>query len=420
MDSNVNSLAQSAKNEVKVSFYLKKKVSRNGFCPVMGRITVDKEIVQFSCKIDADPSLWDTRAGRANGKSHHARTVNRKIDKINVAVNAKYKEIMSIKGMATADEVKSAYQGILSSQETVLSIFRQHNEDYKKRIGVNISESTWINYDSSYKHLERFIQKKYHVSDLTFRQLDYTFIENFHYYLRIECKLKPNTIQFRLLNLRKMVKTAIGKRIISRDPFFGFSAKREKGSPKFVPIDELNRLINTSLKCPKLVFTRDMFLFSCFTGLAFIDLYNLTNQQIVKAEDGTFWLHTFRQKTGGDVRIPLLEKPLQIIETHKGTTLDDEHRRVFLMKNSQYYYRQLKKLAKQCGIDRNLTFHMARHTFATETCLSQGVPIETVSRMLGHKELVTTQIYARVTHDKIEEDMKALAEKLKGKYILLS
>ena len=175
--------------------------------------------------------------------------------------------------------------------------------------------------------------------------------------------------------------------------------------------------MNTPLKSKSLNAVRDLFVFSCFTGLAYVDLCNLTNQQIVKTDDGTFWLHTSRQKTGNDTKIPLLDVPLKIIEKYKVT---GSNGRVFPMKGRCCTNRQLKKIAKLCGVERHLTFHMSRHTFATETCLSQGVPIETVSRMMGHKRLNTTQIYAKITHSKVNEEMEALSEKLTGKYFFVS
>jgi integrase len=408
---------KTSNENLKLSFYLKKKVSRNGLCPVMGRIVIENDMAQFSCKLEADSALWDTRAGRMNGKSHHARMVNREIDKINVAVNAKYKEIVSIRGQATADEVKNSYQGTAQSQETLLKFFREHNEAFEKRVGVNRAKSTFLNYQSSYVTLERFIRHKYHVSDVAFRQLDYSFIENYDFYLRIDCRMTPYTVVVKMTYLRKMVKIAIGRGIIHYDPFAGYSPKRTKGSQKFVPADELKKLMKTSLKNKSLSVTRDMFLFACYTGLSYIDLYNLTNCRIVKGDDGLVWLNTSRHKTDNESRIPLLDSALQLIEKYKGTTSGDK---VFPMKGCGLMNLQLKKIATLCGIKRRLTFHMARHTFATETCLSQGVSIESVSRMMGHKNLSTTQIYAKVTHNKVNEDMEALSKVLRGQYTLAS
>jgi len=405
---------KASNGNVKVSFYLKKNISHGGMNPVMGRITIGKERVQFSCKLEADPSLWDVRAGRMSGKSHHARKVNSQIDKINVAVNARYREILSAKGQATANDVKNAFSGNASAQETILKLFREHNEDLKKRIGVNRAKGTYWNYRKGYQLLEQFIQRKYHVSDLSFRQLDISFIENYDYFLRIDGKFKPGSVVHKMTGLKKIVRIAIDRGYIASDPFWGYTAERPKKCPKFVPMDELEKLMNMPMITPAVNFTRDMFVFSCFTGLAFVDLFNLTNRQMIKMDDGTTWLNVTRQKTGSISKIPLLDVPLQLIEKYRGTASGD---RVFPMKTATIMNLQLKSIAKRCGIERRLTFHMSRHTFATETCISQGVPIETVSKMMGHKELNTTQIYAKVTQSKEEEDMNALSDVINEKYV---
>jgi len=214
-----------------------------------------------------------------------------------------------------------------------------------------------------------------------------------------------------------MVKIAIRRGIISRNPFAGYSVERPKPVQRYVPAEELKNLIKTPLKNPALDVTRDMFVFSCFTGLSYIDLYNLTGKHIVKADDGALWLNISRHKTATVSKIPLLDIPVKLIEKYRGSGSGD---RVFPVKSSTQMNRQLKEIAALCGIERRLTFHMSRHTFATETCLSQGVPIETVSRMLGHKNMNTTQIYAKVTSNKVDEEMKSLSEKIRGKYVLAS
>ena len=306
-----------SKEKMKVSFYLKKKTSRDGLCPIMGRITIGQDMVQFSSKLEANPELWDTRAGRLNGKSAHARKVNSEIDKINVAVTARYREIVALRGQATANEVKNAYQGSALSQETLLKVYREHNETFEKRIGVNRAKGTYFNYRSAYLSLERFIRKKYQVNDFSFRQLDYSFIENYEYYMRIDCKWKPNTILKKVTFLRKMVRIAIRRKIINHDPFIGYTAERPKASQRYVPAEELEKLMKTSLKSSALDVTRDMFVFSCFTGLSYIDLYNLTNNQIVKGFDGSLWLNIARHKNDNISKIPLLDVAVQLIEKYR-------------------------------------------------------------------------------------------------------
>ena len=405
-------------SNLKVSFYLKKNVSRNGLSPVMGRITIGKnDMVQFSCKLEANSNLWDTRAGRLNGKSNHARQVNKEIDKINVTVNTKYMEIISLRGQTTAHEVKTAFQGAAFSQETLLKIFREHNEAFEKRVGVNRAKRTLWNYQSGYTSLEHFIRKKYHVSDLSFRQLNYFFIENYEYYMKIDCKWMSNTVLQKMTYLRKIVRIAIRRRIINCDPFVGYTAERPKTCQRYVPFDELKKIMKTSLNSSALRVTRDMFVFSCYTGLSYIDLYNLTNHQIVKTDDGSLWLNISRQKTDSESKIPLLNVALKLIEKYRGMGSGDK---VFPMKSCCHMNEQLKKIAEQCGIERHLTFHMARHTFATEICLSQDVPFGTVNRLMGHKDWGTTQIYAKVTHNKVNEEMRTLSELLRNEYQLVS
>ena len=403
---------------VRVSFYLRKKDIRNELCPVMGRITIGKDIAQFSSKLEANPKLWDTRAGRMTGKGFHTRAINREIDKINVTINAKYREIVSNRGFATANEVKNSFQGISTSQETLLQIFREHNQMYEKMAGVNFARKTWKNYEYTCTHLENFIHRKYHVSDLHFRQLTYSFIEDYYFYLRVDCRMKPLTVLKNITSLRKMIKIAIRKKFIGKDPFFGFSSELSKPCHRYIPEEEMEKIMNTLLNDSTLEVTRDMFVFSCFTGLAYIDLYHLAKEQITKDSDGLLWLNIIRKKTGSVSKVPLLEIPMQLIEKYRGKTENSD--RVFPMKSCSATNVELKKIAELCGIDRRLTFHMARHTFATVTCLSQGVPFVTVNRMLGHKKFETTEIYAEATPKKINEDMKMLGERLRDMYFLAS
>jgi site-specific recombinase XerD len=298
-----------------------------------------------------------------------------------------------------------------------LKVFREHNEAFEKKVGVTRAKSTHENYQLSYTSLERFIRKKYRVSDLSFRQLDYSFVEKYDYYLKIDCGLNLGTVVLKMTHLRKMIKIAHRKRIINHNPFAGFCAERPKPTQKYVPADEMKKLMKTHLKSSALNVTRDMFVFSCFTGLSYIDLYNLTVNQIEKDDDGFLWINTSRQKTDNPSKILLLDDALQLIEKYRGTASGD---RVFPMKNSSHMNRQLKTIAALCGIQRRLTFHMSRHTFATETCLSQGISLETTGRMMGHNDLNSTEHYAKVTPGKVHKEMQALSKIINGMYVLAS
>ncbi|WP_308761320.1 site-specific integrase [uncultured Bacteroides sp.] len=405
------------KTGLKVHFYLRKTgEKKNGECPVIGKITIGKDVAQFSAKVTAKASLWDIVSGRVTGKSKHASEVNATLDKISVAINTSYRKLQEEKNTITANEVKNAFQGIASQQETLIRYFARHNEEFKKRVGVNRELSTQVQYENSLNHLKRFMSLKCKLSDIPFTQLDFSFIGKYDFYLRVELKLKPNTILGIMRHLRKMIKLAIGEGIITRDPFEGYSPERPKPEQKYLTRDELNKIMVTPLDHPCRYLTRDMFLFSVFTGLAYRDICNLTAKNIVRASDGVLWIETTRQKTGTPCEIPLMEIPLQILDKYKGLAPDDK---LLPMLSCGKLNKNLKVIAKLCNINKRLIFHMGRHTYASEICLSQGVPIETVSRMLGHRDLRSTQIYAKISNDKISEDTDKLEERIKNKFRLV-
>lgn len=398
------------KTDLKVHFYLRKtSEKKNGECPVVGKIAIGKDVAQFSAKITAKVSLWDVVSGRATGKTKHATEVNATLDKINVAINTSYRKLQKEKTTITANDVKNAFQGIASQQETLINYFERHNEDFKKRVGVNRELSTYVQYENSLQHLKRFMSLKHKLSDIPFTQLDFSFIETYDFYLRVELKKKPNTILGIMRHLRKMIKLAIGEGIITHDPFEGYSPERPKAEQKYLTREELNKIITTPLDHPCRYLTRDMFLFSVFTGLAYRDIRNLTAKNIVKASDGVLWIETTRQKTGTPCEIPLMEIPLQIIEKYKELAPDGK---LLPILSCGRLNKNLKVIAQLCGIKRKLIFHAGRHTYASEICLSQGVPIETVSRMLGHRDLRSTQIYAKISNNKISEDTDKLEKQI--------
>ena len=204
--------------------------------------------------------------------------------------------------------------------------------------------------------------------------------------------------------------------ILSADPFYEYKPVYPKPKQKYLTLAELERIIHTSLTGATLNLTKDMFLFSCFTGLAYIDMYNLTDENIVRAADGILWIRTNRQKTGVSSHVPLLEIPAQIIAKYRGTTSTGK---LLPVPGNSTLNKYLKLIAGQCKIERNLIFHAGRHTYASTITLSQGVPIESVSSMLGHKNLSTTNIYAKITDEKIDEDIATLELRLEGKYTLI-
>ncbi len=404
------------KEELKVLFYLKKNQSKtNGLCPVMGRISIGRTMAQFSAKLEADASKWNAKAGRMDGKSHHTLDVNRKIDKINLSINKHYKELVENKGRITAEEVKNAFQGIASVQQTLLKMYAEHNETFCKRVGIDREETTYKKYCNAYRHLSEFLQKKYRVQDMSFKQLNFAFVEAFDFYLRIELKMKPNSVLRGIIPLRKIVRIAVNKGYITADPFAEYKPIRGKSVHRYLTMEELKKIMSTNFYSYFRNLTRDMFIFSAFTGMAYADIKKLTVKELVTTDDGNLWVVSARKKTGTVSRIRLLDVAVQIVKKYEKERIGDK---VFPMPEYTTVDTNLKRIVQICGIERSVSFHQGRHSFASSVCLSQGVPIETVSRMLGHKDIHTTQIYATVSMQKINSDMKKLSKRIAGKFSL--
>lgn len=410
-------------NELKVSFYIKREsrieksnLKEHVTYPIIGKIIIGNSIAQFSSKLSVPENLWNVKSGRATGKSRIAVELNREINKINLLIHSHYKEILHRTGKVTAVEVKNAFQGIATAQKTLLVHFKDMAEEFRQRIGIDRSANTYPKYNVAYKNLKRFLKEKYHVEDIPLTQLDLPFIEAYDYYLRVERKLKSESIVTIVALLLKAVRIALHRNMITYPPFLGYKLGKPEFVQRTLSADELERLISTPLKSPSQSFIRDLFVFAAFTGLSFIDLKQLTWKHIITEEDGSLWISMSRQKTDISFSVKLLDIPIKIIEKYKGISGIGKDDAVFKVLSHRRISDALKTIAKHCNITTNVSFHVARHCFASQLCLSQGVPIESVSRMMGHRNIQTTQRYARVNNEKIGNDMKALSMRLVNKF----
>lgn len=415
--------------DVKVAFYLKTNVfgkpraeansfalcrgekrctnvnetNAEGRCPVMGRLTVGRSECVFSAKMLAPRSLWVS--GRAKGKSAEAVEINRRLDELRASALAIYREQSAVRERVTAEEVKCLLLGMAYGQETLLDYFRSYIEHFEQRVGVNRTIKSARTYRCAYEHVERFLSERLRLSDIAFSALNRSVVDKFDLYLRTERKLAPNTIVLYMSRLHTVINKAIAAGIITADPFAGYEPPRPERKRRYLTREELQRLMTTPLHSPRLYLIRDLFLFSCYTGISYGDMCRLTVANLETAEDGTVWIKATREKTNIEFEIPLLDLPLRIIDKYRDTAPDGK---LLPMYGNSELNKGLKHLAATCGIDRKLTFHKARHNFGTHITLSLGVPIETVSRMMGHRRLMTTQIYAHVTDRKVDEDPKQL------------
>lgn len=394
----------------KVLFYLKRNApKKNGLIPVMCRITVNGKISQFSCKLDVEEKTWNIELGRVSGRSTVAQETNRMLDKIRVGINKAYQDICDKDNYVTAEKVRNVFLGMGMNHETLLAVFRQHNEDYEKQVGKIKSLRSYWKYCIVYKHLEEFIKQRYKVSDIALKELAPAFITDFELFLRTEKNHCNNTVWSYMMPFRSIIFMAINNGWLQRDPFYAYSITKEETKRGFLSKEEINLLIKGTFKKPSYTLIRDLFIFCTFTGLSWTDMANLTKENLQTSFDGHLWIKTNRQKTGTESNIRLLDVAKHIIEKYDGMTDDNKLLPVPCYVNCK---NSIKVIAKKCGIEKNVTWHMSRHTYATTVCLSNDVPIETLSKMLGHRSIRTTQIYAKITAEKVSRDMEKLSKQI--------
>ena len=380
----------------KVLFYLKRNApKKSGLIPVMCRITVNGKIAQFSCKLDVEEKSWNVKSGRVSGRSIVAQEANRMLDKIRVGINRAYQQISDRDNYVTAEKVRNAYLGLGMNHET--------------QVGKLKSLRSYWKYCVVYKHLAEFVEKRYKVSDIALKELTPAFITDFELFLRVEKNHCNNTVWSYMMPFRKIIYMAVNNGLLQRDPFFAYSITKEETKRGFLTKEEITLLINGTFKKKSYELIRDLFIFCIFTGLSWTDMANLTEANLQTSFDGHLWLNTNRQKTGVETNIRLLDVAKHIIEKYDGMDKGDKLLPVPCYDNCK---NSIKVIAKKCGIEKNVTWHMSRHTYATTVCLSNDVPIETLSKMLGHRSIRTTQIYAKITAEKVSRDMEKLAQRI--------
>lgn len=395
-----------------ILFYINRtKVRKDGMCQLLCNISIDAESQQVGTKVSVDPSLWDSSTGRAAGRSRNALQVNQAIDLLTQRIKKHHKEIKESLGFVTAELVKNALKGIAQKPLTLMQLFKEHNDEFKKRVGVDRKKEAHAQYVVTYNHLLAFIRKKYDTDDVTLRSLDLRFYEDFDLFLRTDRGLQQKTVHQHLYTLKKITKRAFNQGTLRRDPYMKQFPELPPLKSRHLKLEDLEKLMQCQLDRANLCRARDLFIFSTFTGLCHADLTRLSDEHIEQATDGSLWIHMKRQKTGTDFNVRLLEIPLQIMEKYRPERTGE---RIFKVYDRTYMGKLLREIAKKCGIG-HISFHKARHNFGTHITLSQGVPIETVSRMMGHKNITTTQIYAKVTDKKVDEDMKRLKSRTASK-----
>ena len=399
-----------SKSTFKILFYLRKnQVNKDGKASIMTRLSVNGEVSQFSSKLDVELELWDVKLGKVAGNSQKSRQTNNLLDDIRTSLKNHYHEIETHEAYVTAEKVRNAFLGYSTKQSTLLELFKTHNEDARKLVGINKTEATLSKYDRAYRRLGEFMQAKYKITDIALKEINYKFVTDFETYLRTISKCNENTTAKFMQTFRMIVIVAKNNGWIFNDPFSNYKIRLRRVDRGYLTDQEIQTIMEKDFGSNRLEQVRDVFIFSCFTGLSYIDVKQLTAHNICTSFDGKQWIMTHRQKTDTPVNVPLLNIPLTLLKKYEGKLPKGQ---LLPVLSNQKLNSYLKEIADLCDIHKNITFHLARHTFATTTTLSKGVPIETVSKMLGHTNIKTTQIYARITNEKISKDMQLLSSKL--------
>lgn len=407
----------SAKSSFSLVFYINRtKARKNGACPVMLRININGQKVAFHIKRVIMPDDWDTNRYQMKGRTTSARVFNDYIEALRLKTLRVYNELLNQHHEVSPNMLRDAVLGINSAKpKMLLEIWNEHNEGLKKLIGKENSYATYQKFTTARNHVASYLLNQYQLNDISIKQLNYQFIINFSLYLKSEKNIGNNTTTKFLQNFKKIVTIAKRNGWIQNDPFDHIQLKIEEVDRPYLTEKEMKSLMDLQSPFERLNKVRDLFIFSCFTGLAYIDMKQLTKKEIEQNEQG-LWIKTHRQKTGVRANIPLLEVPQKILNRYANVAIMMPDDPLLPMLSNQKLNAYLKELADICGIKKQLTFHVARHTFATTVTMTNGVPIESVSKMLGHKKIATTQHYARIVDQKVGEDMGALALKLQNRF----
>lgn len=400
-----------------VIFWVDQKNAQNYCALIYVRVTVNKKRLNISLKRKIPLDLWDSKTKRLRGNSARVNELNSYLEQVNAKLFQIYQDLKYAQELITTDLVKARFLGeTTGNHKTLQELLVYH----RRKISNSLAKGSIRNFGVTEKYINKFLIKQLKTSDVYLHKLNYRFISDFESFLsEIYPKGHPramshNTIMKHIQRLRKVVTLGYNLEWLEKDPFRRWQTTFEKKDREFLSPSELSNIETIELPLERLDRIRDLFVFSCYTGISYSDLVVLNSGHVRVGMDGKQWIYTNRQKTNSVVKVPLLPQALKIVSKYKNHPITEVTGLLLPIVSNVKTNLFLKELAMICGIKKNLTFHMARHTFATTVTLNNGVPIETVSKLLGHTKIATTQIYARVLEGKISEDMTALQAKLQN------
>ncbi|MCU4165900.1 phage integrase SAM-like domain-containing protein [Carboxylicivirga caseinilyticus] len=398
---------------VKILFFIKRtKVTKNGMATIFVRITINKERTEFTTRKKVSPEIWDDKAERTNGLTAEGIETNNFIDQYQKKIFS-YIDFLTLDNQpVSARIIQEKLVGKKEDRRTILKIYKDHNDKARKLIGVDFSADTVQRYETSYMHTRDFIRWQYKREDMALEELNQQFINNYEFYFKTVRNCSHNTTIKYIKNFKKIVRIALANGWIKKDPFATIKLRLKPVDAVYLTKEELDTIINKSIGIDRLQQVRDAFVFCCFTGLAFSDLKSLKREHITKDNDGITWIHKKRTKTDQISTIFVIEGAKKLIAKYQHEPELIEKGALLPVLSNQKMNAYLKEIGTICGIDKPISTHTARHTFATTVALENNMPLEVVSKTLGHSNTKMTQRYARTTETLIKKNM----EKIKDLY----
>ena len=402
------------RNSFGVLFFLKKnQLLKSGEAPVSMRITVNGQREEIRTKKSINPSLWNQAKERSRGRDRKSNDLNDYIESAQIRLSQLFNDMEQNGKTITAKILRNKFLGIdEEDRKTLVAFFNEHNEQCRKLIGIDYVDITIRRYECCARYLQELIREKYGEDDLLLREVNGEFVRSFEFYMKTEKKCQQNTVIRYMKCFKKVINLAIANEYITRNPFAGIKFHEVAVNKEFLTMEEINRMAEKEFTIQRLELVRDVFLFCVYSGLAFIDVYNLRKEHVVSDNEGNLWIRKTREKTNNMCNIPLLSKPIEILQKYENHPVCLEKGVLLPVMCNQRMNSYLKELADLCGIKKTLTTHVARYTFASVIALANKVSLSNVAKMLGHSSTRMTQHYAKVMDHTILEDMKNVQQKL--------
>jgi site-specific recombinase XerD len=405
-------MLKNMKTNFSLLFYMKRQKNyKLGPAPIYMRITVNGKRSEMTTGRHCDPGRWNAEAGRANGTKEDIKAFNIYLDDMQKKVYEAHRLLTLADELITAEAIRNEFLGKTEKLQSLMAIFKEHNKKMEALLDKEYSKGTLTCFQTSLKHTGDFLKWKYKLADINIKQVDHAFIMEYEFYLRSECKCANNSAVKNIRNFGKIIRICMANGWLTKDPFVKYKTKMKIVDRSYLTTGELQEIAVKVMATDRLGQVRDIFVFCCFTGLAYADVQKLHKRDIVTGVDGEKWISIKRKKTDTPSRIPILPAASALIQRYAEHPHRENTGKVLPVLSNQKMNAYLKEIADVCGIDKPITFHIARHTFATTVTLLNGVPIESVSKMLGHTNMKTTQHYAKILDIKVGEDMALLKKK---------